>query len=249
MPRILAFNGSPKGRKSRTQLLVEAFLEGARGEGAETGTVFLSEKTILPCDECMACWIPGAQGNCAQEDDGASLLREALDADFVLLATPLVMDSMSGIMKTFLERWLPLVDPHFRTRQGQGTLPARRGNRVPDWIIVSTCSFPEQFHFQAMSQTFRELSKRFNNRIAAEIYRGEADLFGRLGEMQHIEALRPYMDLLRTAGHEIVRNGSLSPDTNEALDRPLIPFEQYVEEGNAAWDRLLEGTCRIDEHP
>jgi hypothetical protein len=57
------------------------------------------------------------------------------------------------------------------------------------------------------------------------------------------------MDLLRTAGHEVVRNGSLSQATAEALDRPLIPFGQYVEEGNAAWDRILEGTCRIDEHP
>jgi len=34
MTRIVAFNGSPKGRKSRTQMLVEAFLEGARSAGA-----------------------------------------------------------------------------------------------------------------------------------------------------------------------------------------------------------------------
>lgn len=245
MVRIVAFNGSPKGSASRTQLLVNAFLEGAKSAGAQTETVFLVEKSLKPCDECMSCWIPQGNGECSKNDDGNALLEKALDADFVLLATPLLMDNLSGIMKIFLERWLPLVDPRFRSKQGQGGYPAHTG-KIPDWIIVSTCSFPEQFHFQAMSRVFHGLSQRFNNRIAAEIYRGEADLFGRLGEIQHIEKLKAYMDLLRTAGREVVRNGSLSAMTSEALDRPLIPFEQYVEEGNAAWDRLLEGTCPID---
>jgi putative NADPH-quinone reductase len=248
MTRIVAFNGSPKGRKSRTQFLVDAFLEGARSAGAEAETVFLAERSIVPCDECMGCWVLNGSGECTQEDDVPALLEKAMEVDFVLLATPLLMDSMSGILKLFLERWLPLMHPRFRAEHGQGTLPARKG-RVPDWIILSSCSFPEQFHFQPMSLMFRELSKSFNNRLAAEIYRGEADLFGRLGEMAHLDVLNPYMDLLRTAGHEVVRNGSLSQATAEALDRPLIPFDQYVEEGNAAWDRILEGTCRIDEHP
>jgi len=246
MTRIVAFNGSPMGRKSRTQILVDAFLEGTRRAGAETETVFLAEHSILPCDECMSCRVPKFGGECARKDDGQALLEKALGADIVLFATPLIMDSMSGILKIFLERWLPLVDSRFQARQGQGTMPARRA-RIPDWIILSTCSFPEQYHFQAMSRTFRELSSRFGNRIAAEIYRGEADLFGRLGEMSHPEALGPYLDLLRTAGTEIMKNGTLSPDTADLLDRPLIPYEQYVQEGNAAWDRILEGTCRIGE--
>lgn len=248
MTRIVAFNGSPKGSKSRTQILVEAFLEGARSAGADTETVFLAEKSILPCEECMGCRLPAGRGECARKDDGHDLLEKALDADYVLLATPLIMDSMSALTKTFLERWFPLVDPRFQARHGQGTFAARTV-RVPDWIILSTCSFPEQFHFQAMSTIFHDLSRMFGNRVAAEIYRGEADLFGRLGKMSHPEAIEPYMDLLRSAGREIVRNGSLCTDTAEALDRPLIPFDRYVEEGNAAWDRILEGTCRIDEHP
>jgi len=246
MTRIVAFNGSPKGRKSRTQFLVDAFLEGARSAGAEAETVFLAERSIVPCDECMGCWI--LNGKRRMRAEGRRPLpssKKAMEADFVLLATPLLMDSMSGILKLFLERWLPLMHPRFRAQHGQGSLPARTG-RVPDWIILSSCSFPEQFHFQPMSLMFRELSKSFNNHLAAEIYRGEADLFGRLGEMAHLDVLNPYMDLLRTAGREVVRNGSLSQATAEALDRPLIPFDQYVEEGNAAWDRILEGTCRID---
>jgi len=246
--RIVAFNGSPRGKNSSTQILVEAFLEGARRTGAETETVFLAEHSILPCDECMSCRVLNSGGECAKRDDGPALLEKALSADTVLFATPLIMDSMSGILKTFLERWLPLVDSRFQARQGQGTMPARTA-RIPDWIILSTCSFPEQFHFQAMSRTFRELSKRFGNRIAAEIYRGEADLFGRLGQVSHPEVIEPYLDLLRSAGAEFVKNGGLSADTSELLDRPLIPYEQYVEEGNATWDRILEGTCRIDETP
>jgi len=235
--KIAAFNGSPKGHASRTHLLVEAFLEGAREAGAETETFFLSEYKVLPCRECAECW--SKDGKCTQDDDGTRLLRKALSADLVLLATPLVMDSMSGLLKLFLERWLPLTEPGFRAKRGQGTRTASR-RKAPDWVVLSTCSFPEQFHFQGMSTVFRGLSERFGNRIAAEIYRGESDLFGRRDEKQHPEATGPYLDLLRKAGAEIVKNGSLEAATAEALEKPLIPFEQYVSEGNATWDRILE---------
>ena len=237
MKRITAFNGSPKGRASRTQLLVEACHDGAREAGAETETLFLSEYRVLPCRECAECW--SKDGECAQDDDGTRLLGKALPADLVLLATPLVMDSMSGLMKLFLERWLPLTETAFRAKRGQGTRTASR-RRVPDWVVLSTCSFPEQFHFQGMSAIFRGLSERFGNRIAAEIYRGESDLFGRRDENSHPEATEPYLDLLRKAGAEIVKKGSLESTTAEALEKPLIPLEQYGSEGNATWDRILE---------
>ena len=37
-----------------------------------------------------------------------------------------------------------------------------------------------------------------------------------------------------------MKKGPLEPTTAEALEKPLIPFVQYVSEGNATWDRILE---------
>jgi multimeric flavodoxin WrbA len=44
--KITAFNGSPRGKKGTTNVLVEAFLQGSRETGAEVENIFLVEKEI-----------------------------------------------------------------------------------------------------------------------------------------------------------------------------------------------------------
>ena len=66
--KILCVNGSPKGRKSTTYLMAEEFLKGARGRGAETDHVLLSDKKIHHCIGCFSCWFK-TPGRCFFEDD------------------------------------------------------------------------------------------------------------------------------------------------------------------------------------
>lgn len=39
--KILAFNGSPRGKQGNTEVLIRLFLEGCRQAGAETETIYL----------------------------------------------------------------------------------------------------------------------------------------------------------------------------------------------------------------
>ena len=113
--RIIAFNSSPRDNQtSKTELVLQKFLEGARRAGAEAETLYLRNYKIKHCLGCFSCWVK-TPGRCVQKDDMAEELFERyLSADLAVLATPLYHYNMNARMKMFIERTLPMVSPIFR---------------------------------------------------------------------------------------------------------------------------------------
>ncbi|MBA4380669.1 MAG: flavodoxin family protein, partial [Anaerolinea sp.] len=66
--KIVAFNGSPRGRKSNTDRILLPFLEGAREAGAETEVIYLQGKKINHCLGCYTCWTK-TPGVCVHKKD------------------------------------------------------------------------------------------------------------------------------------------------------------------------------------
>ena len=49
MTRIVAVNGSPKMEKGNTELIMRAFLDGAKDAGAEVEVLYAKRMKIEPC--------------------------------------------------------------------------------------------------------------------------------------------------------------------------------------------------------
>ena len=98
---ILIISSSPR-RGGNSDLLCDAWMEGARKAGHHVEKIRLAEHAIGPCRGCGACDRPGQA--CPQNDDMAALLQKMLAADTVVLATPVYFYSVSGQMKTFIDR-------------------------------------------------------------------------------------------------------------------------------------------------
>jgi multimeric flavodoxin WrbA len=235
--KITAFNGSPRAERSNTQWMVEAFFEGAREAGAETETFFLAKKKIRHCAGCFACWTK-TPGRCAISDDMGGLLEAYRKSDIVVLACPVYTGTVTGLMKDFLDRSIPLADPHFEKSKSGTTRHAERYERMPDTVILSNCGFPEQTHFQYFRSCFQYLADVGGMRIIAEIYRGGGELLS-MDSLLLKPILYGYKRLLRKAGHEVVEKGGLSDALRAELEKPLIPPEMYISEGNKHWDKLL----------
>jgi multimeric flavodoxin WrbA len=103
--KVVAIVGSYR-RGGSVDSIVDAVLEGAREKGAETRSVYLSERNIRYCTNCRRCAdTPGPErGRCLQKDDLEDILTEIEAADAVVLGSPVNWGNATAVFRTFLER-------------------------------------------------------------------------------------------------------------------------------------------------
>ena len=103
--KIIAFNGSPR-KKWNTAMLLEKTLEGAASQGAETELIHLYDLDFKGCRSCFSCKTKGSKsyGRCAAKDDLAPILKKVEEADAIILGSPIYYGTVSGEMRSFMER-------------------------------------------------------------------------------------------------------------------------------------------------
>lgn len=235
--KIVAFNGSPREARGNTHVMVEEFLKGAEKAGAETENILLAKKEIRHCQGCFGCWLK-TPGKCVLDDDMEELQAKFLESDIAVFATPLYLANFTGLMKDFLDRlFLPFLDPHIKMNEiGIMTHPLRH-TKIPKYVFISNCGFAEQTQFELLRLLFREFVESEDD-ILAEIYRGEGGLL-KVEDAAFQPILSNYKQLLRKAGKEVVENRKLSDETASKLEKPLIPYDMFLEVGNKKLDELL----------
>ncbi|KAB1438090.1 flavodoxin family protein [Candidatus Galacturonibacter soehngenii] len=121
---IIAFNGSPRKNKNTATLLTHA-LEGAASLGAKTKLIHLYDLNFKGCVSCFACKRKDSKtyGSCSYQDDLTLILEEIKKADALIFGSPIFLGSISGEMKSFLER---LVYPYLTYTKDYKTIFPRR---------------------------------------------------------------------------------------------------------------------------
>jgi len=235
--KITIFNGSPRAEKGNTYIISKEFSEGAKSAGAEVENIFLVAKRINYCKGCFTCWTK-TPGKCVINDDMAELLLKFASSDIVVFATPLYVDNVSGIMKCFMDRLIPLLDPHFELDGGGECCHPTNGKNVPKIAVISNCGFPQQSHFQVLQLLFGRIARNMHSEVIAEIYRSSGEIIGHAPLL-----LKPlvwqYNKLLQKAGREVTENLRLSAQTRKELEKPLISAELYMKAANKYWDNEL----------
>lgn len=100
--KITGFVGSPR-KKGNTDLLVRRILEGASEKGADTDIIYLNDLKIRDCQACNHC--RKNPMSCSVNDDMIDLFPLIESSDVVILGSPIYMGYITGLMKTFLDRW------------------------------------------------------------------------------------------------------------------------------------------------
>ena len=99
--KVLAINGSAR-KDGNTSILINTIFEELNKAGIETEMIQFSGNVIEPCKACWAC---GGQKNCVHRKD---MFREVFDkmmeADGIILGSPVYCANISANMQAFLER-------------------------------------------------------------------------------------------------------------------------------------------------
>ncbi len=236
--KITAFNGSPRGEKGNTNVLVEEFLQGCENEGGQTENIILKDYTINSCRGCFTCWTK-TPGECVIDDDMNELLPSFKNSDVVVLASPLYVDNITAILKLFLERLIPMAEPFFEVDDKGECVHPKRYDEPPKLVVVSNSGFPEKSHFQVLELLFQRVSRNFGTEVVGEIYRGAGELI-QADTPELNEIIDNYKGLLQQAGKEVVKEGKILEKTQEKLNKPLIPHEQYIKMANKYWKKRVD---------
>lgn len=99
--KVLVLSASPR-KGGNSDLLCDQFILGAKEAGNPSEKIFLRDKEINYCLACDTCQENG--GDCERKDDMAEILDKMIEADVIVMATPVYFYTMNGQMKTLIDR-------------------------------------------------------------------------------------------------------------------------------------------------
>ncbi|MDP8262521.1 MAG: flavodoxin family protein [Candidatus Ancaeobacter aquaticus] len=236
--RVLALCGSPRGEHSSTYHMLNPLLAGMEDAGAKTELVLLSKLKMNHCTGCYTCWTK-TPGSCIHNDGVDEVLSKFVAVDLIIFGTPLYHFTMSGLLKDFIDRTLPLYEPWLvedKNRPGLSGHPPRFS--LPESaMLLCPCGFPEMGHFDPFVKWFEEYVRIFGWKYLGAILRPGAEILSK-DNFQHY--LKGYYDDLRQAGQEIVQLGGVTEELGKRLTADLFPggAETFRKTANDYWARM-----------
>jgi multimeric flavodoxin WrbA len=153
---VLGLQGSPR-KKGNTNYLISAFMDAVEKSGAQTLTIDVTRKNIIPCKEYTVC---EKKGFCPIDDDVKDEIYPLLRrAEVVVVASPIFFYNMSAQLKAVVDRcqmfWarkyrFKLKDPAANMRRGfLLSVGATKGKNLFEGLQLTT-----QYFFDAIWAKF-----------------------------------------------------------------------------------------------
>lgn len=138
--------GSPR-IKGNTDLLLDEALKGAQSGGVKVEKVIVDKLKIAPCREYYGCL---RDGNCVIRDDMDDIYPKLLEADGIIIASPMFFYGLTSQLKALIDRCQALwvrkyilkQNPPDSARKGAFiAIGATRGKKLFDGSILTVKCF------------------------------------------------------------------------------------------------------------
>lgn len=221
--KVLIINGSPKGERSNTMWLTNAFVSGFP-ESAEMKTITLRDKDIHPCLGCFSCWTK-TPGQCAIKDDMQEIYQDILEADVIIESIPLYFAGMPSRMRMMTERCLlftkryegsPEDSFHTILEMEEHSLKGKK------MVVISSCGYV------SMDTMFEGLLKEYDLICGTGNYTRVLCAQGELLQAgSRTRQVINYLEEVKKAGQEFYENGMLSEERQQQLEKPMVSPQTF----------------------
>lgn len=235
--KILVINGSPKGPKSNTMWLTNAFVSGFP-DTAEVKTIHLRDMDIHPCMGCFSCWTR-TPGRCAIQDDMQVIYQAILEADVIIESMPLYFAGVPSRIRMMTERCLLF------TKRYEGSpedsfhtiLELEEHNLLEKkLVLIASCGYV------SMDTMFEGLLKEYDLICGEGNYTKILCAQGEL--LQAGERTRQvvnYLEDVRQAGRDFYENGGLTPEQERKLSEPMVSPKTFEVLIKRYWSERMQG--------
>ncbi|HUS96113.1 MAG TPA: flavodoxin family protein [Hyphomicrobiaceae bacterium] len=179
--KVLAISTSPRAG-GNTDLLIDEIVRSAAEAGADAEKISLRKLNIHPCIECDTCH---QTGECAIKDDMIPLYAKLLDADRIVLATPVYFLGPCAQAKMLIDRCQALWARKYK--RGERLLTRAFPDRRLGYL-VSTGGTRGQKIFECIQRSLRNVFQVIEVMYAGDLLYRQIDEKGAI--LQHPTAMQ-----------------------------------------------------------
>lgn len=131
--KVVGFNGSAR-KKGNTAGSLNTVFEQLEKAGIETELIHVGKENIQGCLACMGCVKKQNQACTVKDDPVNEWIQKMVEADGILIGSPVYFSGVAGTMKAFLDRAFFVSSVNgglFRHKVGAAVAAVRRSGGVP----------------------------------------------------------------------------------------------------------------------
>ena len=220
--KVFAINSSPNMDKGSTAFILNPFIEGMREAGAEVEVFYTKKLKINPCQGEFNCW-KVHPGKCFQKDDMTNILPVLAESEIWVLATPLYIHGVTGPMKNFLDRIIPLMLPFAEIKDGHIIHHMRENVKLQKLVLVASCGFWKLDHLDPLVEYVKGVCDETKSEFAGALLRPHAHV---ISEGMPIDFI---INASKEAGKQLIINGQMSSETLELISKVLLPQQAHMD--------------------
>lgn len=234
--KILLINGSLRGELSASLKVARAFVNGiAMESGATVTEISLKDKNISHCQGCFVCW-KNTPGECVIHDDMDELRSLVMENDIIVESFPLYFFGMPSKLKAFTDRMISYVQEYRGNPGDEENHRFLHNMRYPELqkkklVLVSTCGY------ETTDNCYDAIFAQFDRICGTGKYTTIlAPQGGMLSEKGFAAKVEKYLEKFTEAGREFYRDKSISEQTWNKLQRPMLGHNTFETAINMNWD-------------